>query len=455
MKFSVPVSRTILPKFSALKDFSIQILPYWVAAALTGLVAVLFAKAFSFSESVMESWAVPHPAYAFFMIPLGMLASLGLTRVFAPFASGSGIPQLIAALDISARPNTLVKKLLGWKVVIVKFVATCVGVAGGGVSGREGPMLQISAGLFRLVQKNWPKVGVKFDPQSVILAGGAAGLAAAFNTPLGGVIFAVEELAKVHISNIRTTVFHAVIISGLIAQALLGNYLYLSKISFAQYNLSTTFYLVLAAALIGMIGAGFGVFLLKANDFRVRLGTVAQVAMTLVCGLIVASIFFFTTPDSLGAGRQLITKLILHPDTHAGLVLSVSRVLTNYFTHIGGVAGGIFAPSLASGAAFGSWLSQFVASANPEVWILAGMVAFLTGVTRTPFTSLVLVLEMTDSHGIVFDLMLAAVFAHGAARLIDPVSFYEHMAHRIIAGHKALTGEAGHAQETPHALPTA
>ena len=439
MRTFIPSARRIIPKLSAIQDFSIQILPYWVAAALTGLVAVAFAKAFAFSESIMESWALPHPGYAFVIIPLALLGSMGLAQMFSPFSSGSGIPQLIAALEVSLKPESkLLDKLLNWRIVVVKFFATCVCVAGGGVSGREGPMLQISASIFRLVQNFWPKVRAKFDPQSMILAGGAAGLAAAFNTPIGGVIFAVEELAKVHISHIRTSVFHAVIIAGLLAQALLGNYLYLSRISLQQYNLSTTIYLAIAAAVIGMIGAAFGALIVKANDVRARMNWTTKIGMTIVCGLVVATIFYFTDGDSLGAGRALITKLLTHPNEHVSPLLGFARVSTNFFTYIGGVVGGIFAPSLASGAAFGAWFSQFVPGANQDVWILAGMVAFLTGVTRTPFTSLILVLEMTDSHGIILDLMLAGVLAHGAARLIDPVSFYEHMAHRIVAGHGAL-----------------
>ena len=436
MKSYIPSSRTLLPKFSALQDFAIRILPYWVAAVLTALASYAFAKAFSYSEHIADWWATMNPLYAFFVIPIGLCVSFALTYFIAPYASGSGIPQLIAGLEVAEGDPSLVNRLLGLRVMLVKFVATCVTVAGGGVSGREGPMLQISGCIFRLIQRYWPKMKIQFDPHSMILAGGAAGLASAFNTPIGGVIFAIEELGKVHISRIRTSVFHAVIIAGLLTQALMGNYIYLSRIPLQQYGLRSTFFLAFATAGIGMIGAFFGLMIVKANDFRASLSLSNRFLMTAACGLAMATLFYFTNADSLGSGRELIQKLIEHPEIPVGPELGVSRVAGNYFTYIGGVVGGIFAPSLASGAAFGSWLSQYVTGANPEVWILGGMVAFLTGVTRTPFTSLVLVLEMTDSHGIILDLMLAAMLAQGAARLVDPVSFYEHMAHRIVAGAK-------------------
>lgn len=438
LQSSLASSRTILPKLSAVQDFTIQILPYWFAAVVTALVSVVFAKAFSWSEHFAQSWALPHPGYAFFIIPIGLVLSAAFAHFFAPPANGSGIPQLIAALEVASKNPKLVDRLLGWRIIIVKFFGACVCAAGGGITGREGPMLQISGSIFRVVQNYWPKFKIKFDPQSMILAGGAAGLASAFNTPIGGVIFAIEELAKVHISHIRTSVFHAVIIAGLLTQALLGNYLYLSRISLQQYSLQSTFFLAFASAGIGMLGAVFGLLIVKANDFRAKLAVRNRFIMTAGCGLIVATLFYFTTIDSLGSGRDLITKLLTHPTEKVGPLLGISRVLGNYFTYSGGVIGGVFAPSLSSGAAFGAWLSQYVTGANPEVWILGGMVAFLTGVTRTPFTSLVLVLEMTDSHGIILDLMLAAILAQGAARLIDPVSFYEHMAHRILGGANAL-----------------
>jgi H+/Cl- antiporter ClcA len=433
MRHLIPTKRSILPKFSEVQNFTVKILPYWLAAIGTALVSYVFATAFTFSEHFAASWAHSYPVYAFFIIPIGMCASFSLVHFLAPFSSGSGIPQLIVGLEVAEKDPSLVDRLLSWKVLFVKFIATCLTAACGGIVGREGPMLQISGVVFRQTQKLWPKLKVTLDAQSMILAGGAAGLASAFNTPIGGVIFAIEELAKVHISRIRTSVFHAVIIAGLLTQALMGNYIYLRRVSLQQYSLQSTFFLAFASAFIGFLGAGSGVLLLKASDLRASLSLKNKYLMSVVCGVGVAAVFYFTNTDTLGSGRELISRLIEMPERSMGIDLGFARMAGSLFTYSGGVAGGIFAPSLASGAAFGSFFSQYVVGANPEVWILGGMVAFLTGVTRTPFTSLVLVLEMTDSHGIILDLMLAAVLAQGAARLLDPISFYEHIAHRILA----------------------
>jgi len=406
-------------------------LPYWIAAALTALVSVVYAWAFRWAEGVSTIWHIAHPSLAFVIVPVTMIGSMCLAKYLAPGASGSGIPQLMAADELTGRNPEWVEKLLSLRIVVVKFIGSCLSVAGGGIIGREGPMLQISASLFRFVQQHWPERERRPSLQSMILAGGAAGLAAAFNTPLGGVIFAVEELAKIHVSQIRTNVFHAVIIAGLLAQAFLGNYLYFGKIEVAVPNVTELVPLILAAAAIGAIGAVSGAGLVYMADWRAKMKTWQQLLMTALLGLAVASMIYFLGDSAMGSGRHVIVDLV-DKSTEPSVFLAVARVLGNFMTYAGGVIGGVFAPSLASGAAIGAWLATLFDFANPHLWIVMGMAAFLTGVTRTPFTSLILVLEMTDTHGVILQLMIAAIVAQSAAKMIDPISFYEHMSERFL-----------------------
>jgi H+/Cl- antiporter ClcA len=421
----------VLPSLSEVRSFSVRILPYWVAAALTALVSVVFAKAFGWSEHWAMAWTGLHPLWVFWVIPLTLVASAAMADFFSPLAAGSGIPQLIAAVEVAHAPRSVLDKLLGIPVIVVKFVGSCLCVAGGGVTGREGPMLQVAAGIFYWVQSKWPNGKMKLDARSMILAGGAAGLASAFNTPLGGIIFAIEELAKVHITQVRTWIFHSVIISGILSQAFLGDYLYLGRLPNFAHSFSTILPMALAMILIGAAGAVFGSSLVRLNDWRTRQDRFTKYTMTIFFGLLVATIFYLKGSGAIGSGRHVIVDLLEHPEEPATLGLGFARAFGNFFTYASGIIGGIFAPALSTGAALGSWMSTFIEGAQPQVWILGGMVAFLTGVTRTPFTSLILVLEMTDSHGIILDLMVAGILAQGGARLIDQTSFYEHMAHRI------------------------
>lgn len=445
MKFPEPPS--FRPTLSAVQSFSLRILPYWIAAGATALISICFAQAFRWSEEHAFEWLKAHPALAFLTIPSVLLLSSWMAARWAPFASGSGIPQVMAALEIGKTDSPALQQLIGLRVIVVKFVGACVSVIGGGATGREGPTLQVAAGVFYAIEKRWRKFA-KLDPQSMILAGSAAGLASAFNTPLGGVIFAVEELAKVHISHVRTAVFHSVLIAGILTQAVLGNYLYLGRVTLESGPLINKIYLALVMAFIGGVGAVFSLGLVRVGDWRAKLNLRWKSVFAVVCGLLLATLFYFVGLNAIGSGREVIVHLLTQAGEHVPLSLAFTRMLANFLTYITGAIGGVFAPALSVGAALGGWSAQLFEGVNSQIWVLGGMVAFLTGVTRSPFTSMILVLEMTDSHGVILDLMMAAIFAQGFAKLVDPVSFYEHMSHRML-GTLGMLNETGHREAEP------
>lgn len=425
------------PTINSIKSSSERMLPYWIAAGLTALVSVLYVYIFRMAEEFSFSWFNLNAAWAFLLTPIAMVASMLLAHYFAPMAAGSGIPQILAAVEVGDSPNPILQRILNLRVIAVKLIGSCVCVAGGGVTGREGPMLQIAASIFLVLQKFWQKLFPKSPApnlQSMILAGGAAGLASAFNTPLGGIIFAIEEMAKVHISQVRTYVFHAVIIAGILAQAFLGNYLYFGRTSVTALGPSEVLPLILATAVIGILGAVFGKVIVGMLDWRARFSLTKKIFSTVVLGFGVATLAYIFKAHAMGSGRDIIIEILNHPNQTAPYYLGFVRGMSNLLTYTGGVIGGVFAPALATGAAFGSWFSAIVPGFNHELWALAGMIAFLTGVTRTPFTSLILVLEMTDTHDVIIYLMLAAIMAQSASKFIDPISFYEHMSHRLLHG---------------------
>ncbi|HQS06831.1 MAG TPA: chloride channel protein, partial [Daejeonella sp.] len=150
------------------------------------------------------------------------LFSWWLVRHFSPYAKGSGIPQVMASIDLSSpKTSSIIDKLLGFRILIVKIASSLVMAAGGAAIGREGPTIQIAASVFRVVNERLPLWIPKIAKKNVIITGAAAGLAAAFNTPLGGIVFAIEELTKTHFSFYKTAIFSSVIIAGLTAQGLL------------------------------------------------------------------------------------------------------------------------------------------------------------------------------------------------------------------------------------------
>ncbi|RYY38730.1 MAG: chloride channel protein [Chitinophagaceae bacterium] len=411
-------------------------LPFWFASLAVGIVAVLYTRIFGFGEHLQKEMLHAHPAAVFLLSPLFFLLAWLPVHLWARFARGSGIPQVMAAIDLSVPGHEhKVGKLVSLRVLWVKVVSSFLMVLGGGAIGREGPTIQISASIFRWVSRRIPQSWPRMARQSFLLTGAAAGLAAAFNTPLGGLVFAVEELARVHVRYFRTALFTSVIISGLVAQGLLGPYLYLGYPDVGGLSIRIFPAVIVVSLLAGAGGAAFCKAILAVLQRTAKFKVWGQVTYIVLAGLAMAALCYFVDPGVQGSGKELINRLLFTADKTCGISTVFLRMIGPLLTFNVGAAGGVFAPALASGAAIGGccsgWFGFGGAAAN--VLILAGMVSFLTGVTRTPFTSAILVLEMTDRHNVIFHLLLAALVASLVAHLVDRHSFYDRMKGR----HKA------------------
>lgn len=413
-----------------IKINALQAIPFWAASLLTGLVAVGYTKLFVYAENVLKELLNWRQWSIFFMAPLCFFLAWLVIQLFAPNAKGSGIPQVMAAIELSSLKNEAkVSKLLSIRIAITKIASSLLMILGGGAIGREGPTIQIAGSVYRMVNKWIPSSWPKLSNQSFILTGAAAGLAAAFNTPLGGVVFAMEELAKIHFRFFRTALFSAVIIAGLTAQGFLGPYLYLGYPKVG--GLSPSIFLGVAATAIiaGVSGSIMCKAILKVMQWKKYFSTAKSVLFVLCAGLVVACLAYFLNNEILGSGKDFMNEALFTNQKSASWHMVVMRILGPIISFNTGAAGGVFAPSLAAGASVGAFFSGIFhfAGANANILILSGMVGFLTGVTRTPFTSAILVLEMTDRHSVIFQLMLAALLSNFAALIIDKHSFYEQL----------------------------
>jgi len=158
------------------------------------------------------------------------------------------------------------------------------------------------------------------------------------------------------------------------------------------------------------------------------------VAFVLICGLIVAFLGFISNTDMIGSRKTIITEILFTSNKYLPWYAPVIRMTGSIFSFSTGAAGGIFAPALRSGACIGSVLSGWMnlTDSNTNLPILSGMVGFQTGITRTPFTSSIIVLEMTDRHNLIFYLMLAGMVAGMVPLLIDKHSLYDHLKVRYL-----------------------
>ena len=413
-----------------IRTITLQALPFWIASLATGIVAVAYERLFSLFERAGQLLIEDAPWLIFITAPGFFLLSWWLVHRYAPAARGSGIPQLMASIELAnPRQDQRVDRLLGLRIAFVKIISSLSLLLGNGAIGREGPTLQISASLFRFVNRLLPDYWPKVSRRIMLVTGGASGLAAAFNTPLGGIVFVVEELTKTHITYFRTAVFASVIIAGMTAQALLGPYLYLGYPKLTPVGISFVGVVLLAGALSGWAGAMMANLLLVVGAWKNKLVQNDREQMMFVAGvgLVFATMIYLAGPEAGGSGKELMNRLLFSDSKNTEWYEFPARFAGPILSYHSGGAGGIFATSLSAGATLGAGLAGLlgVAATNYNLVILVSMVGYLTGVTRSPFTSAILVLEMTDRHSAIFYFLLAAMVANLVGYLVEQKSFYE------------------------------
>ncbi len=413
------------------KKNALQAIPFWIASVITGLIAVLYTKLFLMAEGLTTLVYKYHAWMLFILTPVCFVIAWWLAKRFAPYSRGSGIPQVMAAIEISSpKTDQKVNKLLSIRIIFVKILSSLIMAIGGGVIGREGPTIQIAASVFRKVNQFLPQWWPKVAKRNMIITGAAAGLAAAFNTPLGGIVFAIEELTKTHFSYFKTAIFSSVIIAGLTAQGILGPYLYLGYPKIGSLSTFIFLWVILVAVISGLLGSSMSKVILWIMIWKSKLKfSYANIVYVTVCALLLAGLAYFVDYSTMGSGKDLMQKVLFTSDKYSAWYTPLLRIAGTMLSFTTGAAGGIFAPALGTGASVGSMVSGWfhLSETNTNLLILSGMVGFLTGVTRSPFTSAILVLEMTDRHNVIFHLILAGMVASLVSILIDKHSLYDHL----------------------------
>jgi H+/Cl- antiporter ClcA len=392
-------------------------------AVLGGLAAALFAR---LCDAAMIAHARLYASARWptiLLLPIGFALAAWFTRQFAPEAAGSGIPQVIAAAEQRWRGRwggqRVTLRTAAWKVVLSAFLLVC-----GASIGREGPTVQVVAGIMRTLTR-----GLKGGPgrRAIIIAGGAAGVAAAFNTPVAGVVFAVEELSKSFERRTNATVILIVVVSGFAAYALQGDYAYF-RVLHGETSLMPAW---IAAPVIGLVGGGLGglfsrvlAALIGPGDNPVaRWRRAHPVLFAICCGVIAAAVAAASGGLTFGAGYDEANSLLQgHPGR--GLPLAAWKFVASLAAAASGAPGGIFAPSLATGAGLGAAFAHLGWGLAARDAVVLGMTSYLSGVVQAPLTSAVILMEMTREPGLVGPLLLAALVARWASGWVMPEPIY-------------------------------
>jgi H+/Cl- antiporter ClcA len=393
----------------------LQGVPYWLAAALVGIWAVVYSGAFARCIEMVTALYAQNPYYLFLTSPLCFFLSVWIVEKYAPTASGTGIPQVTQALAIDSPAE--IESYLSLKVALVVAASSLLSVLGAGSLGREGPMVHMSACVFYWVGLRSRKFLPYEDHRCWIVAGGAAGVAAAFNAPLAGVVFVLEELSHQHFHRFKGAIITAAIIGGLTAQAISGRYLYFGFPKLSTVPTSAVFWAIVIGTVCGLSSFPFNKML--AIDWAKILKVGTRKKLAVLAGLTLAAIANFINPASLGGGMSMIQNLLFE-DKAASWSAIVARFLGTTISHLSGCAGGFLAPLLALGAAIGSKFAQLAHYPNPHLMVMMGMSAFLSAIMGAPFTAFVIVMEMTDRHSAIFPLMVAALVGHLSAKSFKP-----------------------------------
>lgn len=392
-----------------------------VVGVVTGLLAVAFDRGVDWIQQQRLATLAKVADYAILVWPLAfvmsaLLAMVGyfLVRRFAPEAGGSGIPEIEGAME-EMRP------VRWWRVIPVKFIGGLGTLGAGMVLGREGPMVQMGGNSGRMVVDIF-RLRSPEARHSLLATGAAAGLSAAFNAPLAGILFVIEEMRsqfRYSLVSIKA-VFVGVITSTIVYRYFNGEHAVIDVGKMSEVPLDTLWLYLVLGIIFGAIGVMFNALIFRTQDMFMRFHGGDWRKLVLIGGLLggMCGLLALIHGEAVGGGFALI------PIAAAGnfsigmlLFIFIARVITTLLCFGSGAPGGIFAPMLALGTILGTAFGLSCAHFFPQYGIeagtfaIAGMGALFAASVRAPLTGIVLVLEMTDNYQLILPMIVTCLGA--------------------------------------------
>ncbi len=409
-------------------------LTFLAGGLAVGAAAVLFAIIADAAQTAFEAMRQAVPLLPLLLTPVGFAVSSFVSRRWFPNSGGSGIPQAIAARALS--DETQRRRLVSLRVAAGKMLLTAFGLLIGGSLGREGPTVQVGASVMYAVGHISPR-----RQRGLVLAGAAAGVAAAFNTPLAGIVFAIEEMSRSFETRTSGVVIATVIAAGAVSLSWVGNYTYFGHIVLSLHSLREWLAVPLCGVAGGLLGGLFSrIVIHAAGPWPFRAGRWLKAHPSLLagaCGLGVALCGLMAAGTVFGTGYSQALRL-LDGGTPPPLGFGLLKLLATLLSAVTFIPGGLFSPSLAVGAGLGQELAAIAPLAPLPAMALLGMVGYFTGVVQAPITAFVIVTEMTDGHAMLVPVMLVALVASATSRLVCREGIYHALSHGFLpkAPHK-------------------
>jgi chloride channel protein, CIC family len=406
-----------------------------IVGALSGLIGGIFRLSLVHADRWRDAaiaWAHGQEYLGLFIVTAACGAAVAvaaaLVRRFAPPASGSGIPHVEAVMrgELSPAPLSLIP---------VKFVGGFLAIGSGLALGREGPSVQMGAGVAHLIglafRCPWPIYRV------LIAAGAGAGLATAFNAPIAGAIFVLEELVRRFEAGIAIAALGASAAAIAVARLMLGDMPDFAVQAFVPPGHIADPLFFTLGALAGLLAVVYNRTLLATLALADRL---ARVPVELRAGLIGAAVgaLAWFVPDLVGGGDVLTQRALEGRGLLAVLpLILLLRLALGAVSYAAGTPGGLFAPMLVLGAELGLMFGLVCRLAFPDLGVeptafaVVGMAAFFTGVVRAPLTGIVLVTEMTASVTLLLPILVACFAAMLVPALLRDVPIYDALRERL------------------------
>ena len=358
------------------------------------------------------------------------------TKKYTPYVGGSGIPQVIASINL---PHSSYKtKLVEFSQTIWKIPLTFLAILIGASVGREGPSVQVGAAVMLAWGNYCRKHNLAFrglSTNELLATGAAGGLAAAFNAPLAGVIFAIEELGRGVMLRWERRVLMGVLAAGFILVAIQGNSPYFPSYQGVTSVSYLYLWLAICGVVCGILGGIFGRLLAKGlaglSPEKWR-GWVRQhpIYIAFLLGLVLAALGTYTHGQTYSTGYEVVAHALegqaIDPE------IGILKLLATVATYWNGIAGGIFTPSLTTGAGIGAMLWDISGGmVDQRFLVILCMAAFLAGGTQSPVTASVVVMEMTGAQPVLIWILISSIIASIISRQFSPKPFYHFAAGRF------------------------
>ena len=405
---------------------------FWLGALLVGLAALAFAWLADQAYALFAHLLQRHAWWPWLITPLGFALLSWTTQGWLRRAKGSGIDLVIA---LQHRPSSRARNAaLALPIAAAKMLMTVLALFCGASVGREGPTVHVGAAIMYIFGR---RLGLNTQSagSGLIIAGGAAGLAAAFNTPLAGVAFAIEELSPRFEQRLNGLILTAVLIGGMVTLGLLGPYSYFGELS-ANLPLSRAWGAVLACGIFGGALGGLYCRLVIPTQYGPlgvlnRWRSARPVLFATICGLIVATLGWLSGQHVFGTGYEE-TRALLDGSPETAHSFLLWKFLANVASFLAGIPGGLFSPSLAVGASIAPWLTDWIPGTSLQTAGLLGMAAYLAGVTGSPLTATVITIELSHSQDMLMPILATCLLANALSRRISPVPLYHALANRLL-----------------------